>query len=205
MRTIGACLLLLLVIVQPQKATAACSRPIHSAASLKTIPTTGINQTLFANALLREANFARCKKGRKSLIVEPSLTKAATRHAVWMARAKKLNHKGSQGFKARMRGTGVKFKTASENIAAFDRFRFPKGQFKVKNASACKFATQSGAAIPAHSYGSLAQAVVAGWMTSSGHRKNLLNGRIKLTGSGLAFDRKAPLCGRFYITQNYTG
>jgi uncharacterized protein YkwD len=205
MRALVAMSILMSGLFMSQAAVAACAKPQYSAAFLKSVPSKSINQALFAEALNLEASFARCQKGRKALLVAPKLTKAAAGHATWMARAAKLNHQGARGFNARMRSTGVKFKTAAENIAAFDRYQFPKGQFKVRNMAACKFAAQSGAAIDAHSYASLAKAVVAGWMKSTGHRKNLLNRRIKLSGGGVAFDRKAPLCGRFYVTQNYAG
>lgn len=183
---------------------AACNKPSYSGAYLKTIPTKNINQKLFGEALATEANYFRCKSGRKPVAHNVKLTSVAAPHSKWMAQKKKLSHKGAQSFKRRMRGSGVKFKTAAENIAAFDRFSFPKGKFKVRNAAACKFSTQSGKAIPAHTYASLARTVVAGWSKSSGHKKNLLNRRVNQAGGGVWFDHKAPLCGRFYITQNYT-
>ncbi|NOX73850.1 MAG: CAP domain-containing protein [Alphaproteobacteria bacterium] len=205
MRPLIALLVFGVFAVLANTAQAACPRPSYSAPYLKTIPSKGINQALFAEALTLEASYARCKRGKKILAQAKGLTKVAASHSGWMARTKKLDHRGAQGFKARMRASGVKFKTAAENIAAFDRYQFPKGQFRVKNAAACRFATSGGAAIAAHSYASLARAVVTGWMASPGHRKNLLNGRIKLTGGGIAFDRAAPNCGRFFITQNYAG
>ncbi|MFT4715914.1 MAG: hypothetical protein ACI861_000964 [Paracoccaceae bacterium] len=194
-----------LALTAPVLAYAACEKPAYSAPFLQAIPTTGINQTLFSETLNLEASYVRCQKGRNLLSPSPKSGKVATAHSAWMARGAKLSHKGARGFKSRMRSTGLAFKTTAENIAAFDRFQFPKGQFKVRNAAACKFATQAGASIAAHSYASLAAAVVQGWMGSTGHRKNLLNRRLKISGGGLAFDRKAPLCGRFYITQNYLG
>jgi uncharacterized protein YkwD len=196
--------------VTPEAAKAsACKKPGYSSAFLKPVPTRGINQALFSQAMQMEADFARCQRGRGHLVLAPKLTGIAAGHSGWMAKAKKLNHKstraGMRTMSNRVRSTGLAFRTAAENIAAYDRFSFPEGQFKILNASACKFATQGGKAIPAHSYASLAQAVVAGWMGSPPHRKNLLNGRISMVGSGLAFDGTAPFCGRFYITQNYLG
>jgi uncharacterized protein YkwD len=205
MRSLVAIMILSVAVLQTNAALAACPKPDYSAAYLKAIPTKGINQSLFSEALNLEAGYARCKRGKKILAQAKGLTKVAASHSSWMARTKKLDHKGAQGFKARMRSSGVTFKTAAENIAAFDRYQFPKGQFRVKNAAACRFETSGGNIIPQHSYASLARAVVTGWMGSPGHRKNLMNGRIKLTGGGIAFDRTAPNCGRFFITQNYAG
>lgn len=187
----------------------ACSKPKYSGAFLKQIPTKGINQSLFSEALRREVNYVRCRANRGELAAAEPLTKIAAGHSTWMARAEMLSHTstvpGKSRVARRVKSTGIKYRTAAENIAAYNRFAFPKGQFKIRNASACKFATQSGKAIPAHSYASLAAAVVGGWMKSSGHKKNLLNRRMKLAGGGLAFDGKAPYCGRFFVTQNYLG
>lgn len=186
-------------------ASAACTKPGYSGAFLKAIPTKGINQDLFSQALTLEASYVRCQKGRKALGDAAQFVKVSAGHSVWMASKRKLDHKGARGFRGRMRSGGVQFKTAAENIAAVERFQFPSGQFKIRNASACKFASQSGQAIPVHSYASLAQTVIAGWMGSNGHRKNLLNRRMKLAAGGLGFDASAPHCGRYYITQNYFG
>ncbi len=202
MRALTVILALGLFAVSTTFANAACSKPKYKAAHLKTIPTKAINQSLFAEALSMEASYVRCKQGRGVLTETAQVSKSAAKHSARMARAKKLSH---QGFKPRMRATGIKFKTAAENVAAFDRYQFPVGNFQVRNAAACIFATQSGAAIPAHTYASLARTVVAGWMRSSGHKKNLLNRRMKMSGGGVGFDASAPNCGRFYITQNYLG
>lgn len=207
-RKVLASVMALMVFVIASTALA-CDKPKYSGAYLKTVPTKGINQSLFSEALRREANYVRCRANRKQMALAAPLTTIAAEHSSWMARARKLSHTSNVPGKAkvgrRVRSTGLKFKTAAENIAAFDRYAFPKGEFKIRNASACKFATQSGKAIPAHSYASLAAAVVGGWMSSSGHKKNLLNRRMKLVGGGLAFDAKSPFCGRYFVTQNYLG
>lgn len=210
MRRLAPILAALALLALPGTALAnACSKPKYSAAFLKPIPTRGIDQALFSRAMQMEADYARCSKGRSHVATEDRLTGIAAGHSKWMAGARKLSHNstlaGKRTLKARVKGAGLRFKTAAENIAAFDRFRFPKGAFKIRNASACKFATQAGKPIAAHSYASLAQTVVAGWMKSPGHRKNLLHGRIRLVGAGLGFDASAPYCGRFYVTQDYLG
>lgn len=188
---------------------AACKKPAFSSPYLTPIPAAKINQTLFAEALRLEASFVRCKSGATELQNAAQLTAVAAPHSGWMARSHKLDHTsnvaGKQTMAARVRSTGLKFSTAAENIAAFDRFQFPTGQFKITNSSKCRFSYQNNKPIPAHSYASLAQTVVAGWMSSSGHRANLMNRRMKLAGAGLAYDAASPYCGRFYITQNYLG
>jgi len=202
--------LALALLLAPGGALAgACPRPAYPAAFLKPVPTRNIDQALFSRAMQMEADYARCRRGRAHVATAPELTEAAAGHSRWMAGARRLDHDstvpGRRSLKARMRATGLRFRSAAENIAAFDRYRFPDGAFRIRNADACIFATQAGKPIPPHSYASLAQAVIAGWMNSPGHRKNLLHRRIRLVGAGLGFDPTAPYCGRFYITQDYLG
>lgn len=205
MRALIALLSFGLLFTAANPADAACNAPKYAKAFHNLVPSKNINQKLFSEALTLEAAYVRCKNGRGPLANQNKLTIVAASHSSWMARRHKLDHKGARGFKSRMRSTGISVKTAAENIAAYSRFAFPKGPFQVKNAAACKFITQSGAPISSHSYASLARMVVAGWMKSPGHRKNLMNRRIKLAGGGIGFDAKAANCGRFYITQNYLG
>lgn len=187
----------------------ACSKPSNGGASGKAISISRPNQAVFDQALLAWANYERCRKGLPELAPNSGLRKAAGTHSQWMARAGRLSHTstvaGQQKLKGRFRSNGVSFRTGAENIATWERFQFPTGQFRVLNAARCRYATQAGRAIPAHSYGSLAQAVVSGWMGSSGHRRNLLNRRITSAGGGLAIDRNGGHCGRIYITQDYAG
>jgi uncharacterized protein YkwD len=184
-------------------AAEACTAPKWTAQHLKTIPTSGMNQALFSEALRLEASYARCKNGNVGALAdEPKLGRIAASQSIAMAKSRKLTH-GS--FASRVRTTGLSYRTAAENIAAYNRFQFPAGEFKILNASACRFAYANGKAVPAHSYASLAQAVVQGWLGSSGHRKNLLNRRMKIAGGGVAYDPTAPHCGRFFVTQDYAG
>lgn len=186
-------------------AAAKCQPPSHGAAFLQAIPQNGIDQTLFAEALQKEANFVRCRGGVGQLGIASGLTRAAAGHAGWMATHHKLSHDGDRRFKARMRASGVKYKLAAENIASYERYAFPTGSFKISNQAKCRFTSQTGATIAAHSYASLARRVVQGWMASSGHRRNLLNRRLKLSGAGIGFDASADFCGRYYISQSYAG
>lgn len=190
-------------------AAAACPKPSYSAAQHNPIPTRNINQRLFSDALRKEASYARCKQGYSKLKTANGLTGIASSHSKWMAKASKLSHTssvpGQKKFSLRIKISGVKFRSAAENIARFNRYQLGTTAFKIISKSGCKFASSSGQEIAAHTYASMAQTVVAGWMGSSGHRKNLLIRRIKYTGGGIGFDPSGDFCGHFYITQDYAG
>ena len=200
--------LVAILLIAPTAVAAACRAPVFPAGSARTIPADRPDQGLFSAAVLAAVNAERCKAGRGELAGEGGLTGVAAAHAGWMARAQKLSHRsttpGQTSLKAWLKASGATFRTGAENIAAYDRYAYGTQVFVVKDAARCRF-TQNGRAVPAHSYESLARAVVAGWMASSGHRKNILDRRMKLVGSGLALDRKAPNCGRFYIAQDFAG
>lgn len=187
----------------------ACTKPQSSGAFGKTINAARPDQTVFDQALRAWANYERCRTGEAALGENPGLHKAAVTHSRWMAQTGRLSHTstvaGQQRLKGRFRSNGVSFRTGAENIAAWERFQFAGGSFQILDAGRCRYATTSGRVIPAHSYGSLAQAVVQGWMGSSGHRRNLLNARIRTAGGAVALDRDAGTCGRFYVTQDYAG
>lgn len=198
-----------LLISTPAVASAGCTKAQFTAAQTQIIPRRNINQMIFSEALLIEVNFARCEVGLPQMTIDGDITKAAAAHSKWMARAHKLTHTsnmpGQRNLALRLRRAGVTFKTAAENIARFNRFQFGTKPFSILDARACQFAIASGGTVPAHSYASLARVVVKGWTKSSGHRRNLLNPRLRIAGGGLIFDTKGDHCGHFYITQDYAG
>jgi uncharacterized protein YkwD len=57
--------------------------------------------------------------------------------------------------------------------------------------------------VPIHTYGSLAQQVVARWMASPKHRESLLSARFQRLGSGVGIDPSGPACGDVYLVQNF--
>jgi len=188
-------------------AALACSAamPAGAARVLETRP----DAALFDAAVLAEVNRVRCAQGLLALAAAPGLRGAASEHATWMAGARSLSHTSRLPGKARMadrlRASGVPFRAGAENIALQNRYRFGTGMFRARNAAACQFVDATGRPIPAHSYESLARDAVAAWMASPGHRRNILDGRMRLAGTGLAFDARAPHCGQFYIAQMFAG
>lgn len=198
-----------LVTVAMAAGAQACSVARVAGANDLVQPGKALNQRLIDAAIRAEVNFHRCRSGLKSLSASKNLSQIAKTHANWMARSQTLSHKsrvsGQGTLKARLSTSGVRFRAGSENIGMVHRFRIDGQRFQIRNASACQFSTNSGQPIPPHSYQTLARHIVTLWMKSPGHRKNILDRRVSMVGSGLAFTSKAPHCGQFYLSQNFAG
>ena len=188
----------------------ACSRKMPAKAESTIVPTARINQSLLDAAIRAEVNFHRCRAGRSALDAGgSSLTRVAQGHSKWMAKTQILSHKstvpGRASLSQRVKATGARFRTGSENIGFVHRYQIDNKRFRILNSSACQFASYEGQSLDAHSYASLARHAVNLWMNSPGHRKNILDKRVKAVSTAVAFDPKAQYCGRFWLTQNFIG
>lgn len=188
----------------------ACSRSVSKQAASTVVPAKSINQNLLDKAIRAEVNFHRCRAGLSKLgDVSAGLSTQAKKHSQWMARTQQLTHRstvaGASTLRDRFKRAGVKFRTGSENIGMVHRYQIDNRRFKILDSGSCKFATYEGKALPAHSYASLARHAVSLWMNSPGHRKNILDKRVKRVETAVAFDPKAQYCGRFWLTQNFIG
>lgn len=196
-----------MIFVLPTAADA-CARTVSKKAAELVVPTGRINQDRLDRAIRAEVNYHRCRAGLPSLgRASDNLAKQVKGHSQWMARSQQLTHRstvpGAATLKQRMRATGVKFRTGSENIGMVHRYQIDNRRFKIRGQ--CQFATYEGQALPAHSYASLARHIVNLWMNSPGHRKNILDRRVKRVSTAVAFDPNAQYCGRYWLTQNFIG
>lgn len=173
------------------------------------IPQSGIDQAVLSRAILKEVNYVRCRKGLPSLALAPrKLTHVAEGHSAWMAANGQMSHQGGRQtgrtLTDRVRRAGLSPRTYAENLAYLPRFQFGGRHFRVSDRATCSFTTMDGRSVSAHSYESLARTVVAMWMDSPGHRRNLLS---KSQREMVAAARVMPddYCGRFYVTQIFTG
>lgn len=187
-----------------------CSRNVSAKAAQTVVPSTRINQSLLDDAIRAEVNFHRCRAGLKTLAdAGGGLASQARKHSSWMAKTQQLTHRstvsGSSTLKQRLKKSGVKFRTGAENIGMVHRYQIDNLRFKIVSSNACQFTTYGGKPLPAHSYASLARHVVNLWMDSPGHRKNILNRKVKKISTAVAFDPNAQYCGRFWLTQNFVG
>jgi len=156
--------------------------------------------TLFANAE-RRAN------GRPPFKRDGKLLRAAAGHAQNMAQMRthshRLNVAGEGRLVQRMDRNGVRFRTAGENIGMEKVLRLLGRPISTK-AAGCAFTyADTGAAVPVHTYASLAESAVARWMASPKHRASLLSTVFRRIGTSAAIDRKGPACGDVYLAQNF--
>ncbi|GAB4388942.1 CAP domain-containing protein [Albidovulum sp.] len=189
-------------------AAAACA-PAAVPGAAQVIGGAGINQALADAAIRAEVNRQRCRAGLPPVAGSAALAAPAARHAGWMARSRRLGHKstlsGQATPMARLKSSGLRFRAGSENVGLIARYRIDGMSFRIRDAAACRFATQAGAPIGEHSYASLARTIVDLWMASPPHRRNILDPKVKLLGSGVGFDPAAEYCGRYYVSQLFAG
>lgn len=188
--------------------TAACAK--SSVAGAGAVVTPGrIDQALLDAAILAEVNFERCRKGLSALVTEPRLRATAETHSRWMAKTQTVSHdstvRGQQSLRDRLKHSGVSFRAGAENIGMLHYFQIDGRTFLTRNSGSCKFAAQDGTPLPPHSYESLARAAVSYWMASPGHRKNILNRKVKMVGTAASVNTGAEFCGTVYLTQTFAG
>lgn len=190
-------------------AFAACEGRLPSGAQ-RAINPNSPNLEIFSETVRYYANIERCKRGLKPLQGDPGLLNAATVHSTYMARARNLTHKsnvrGYRNLKERMHSSNVSMRTAGENIG--QNFLYVLGGKSISLASRgrCKFTySDTGAAVPQHSYASLASELVRSWLASSQHRKNLMNRRFTRMEASFGFTPDEATCGYIYASQNFAG
>ncbi len=188
---------------------AACSRASVAGAQAPIRAEGRIDQGLADAAIRAEINYQRCRAGLPPVAEAGGLRKVAGQHAKWMARSRSLSHRsktpGQATPVARLRASGLRFHAGSENIGQIARFQIDGRSFRIANAGTCGFLGGNGQPIPPHSYASLARTIVALWMESSAHRRNILDRKVSRLGSGVGFDAKAPYCGNYYVSQSFAG
>lgn len=175
----------------------------------RSLPLAGrFDEALLDRAILAEANFQRCIMGRDPLKPLSDLRAPARAHSSWMARAETLSHRSSIAGRATLRdritSTGLPVHSAAENLAQVPLYNLPP-RFRVVDAGRCRFASTDGRNLFPHTYASFAQKVVGLWMTSPGHRKNLLSRSTSYMAAAAALSPDADFCGDIYVTQIFAG
>jgi uncharacterized protein YkwD len=191
-------------------AAAACTLRVPAQAARKVVPPGNLDLALLDAAVRAELNVARCRNGLPELRAAGApLTRTAAAHSRWMVSARTLTHNSNVGGRRtasdRIRAAGIRPRAGSENIGYVSRYQIDGRRFRILDAGSCSFATYGGQPLPAHSYASLAKAMVANLMASRGHRRNILDRRVNRVATGAAFDAAGPHCGRIWFTQSFVG
>ncbi len=174
----------------------------------ETIPGKHFDPWLLDEAVRFYTNAERCRRGLIPVRRDTSLMRSATGHSQDMARLNFFDHvspvPGRRGLGERVEAAGGHFEAAGENIFRTSLRAFPAETFYVIDQGACHFTSRPGGPrIPAHTYRSLAQHLVAGWMASPGHRDNILDRDWTRVGHGMAFRPDPSICGELFVTQNF--
>ena len=184
----------------------ACSRRTVAGSDKLIMPERRINESLLDAAVRVEVNYYRCRAGLRPVRSDAGLRKLAKGHSKWMARASNMSHtstvSGRRTLGDRLKRSGIRWKAAAENIGMVHRFQLETQRFYGDSGS-CQFTNSSGYKIQPHSYQSLARYIVGLWMSSPGHKHNIMDRRMTKVGTAIALDRKAQFCGAYYITQDF--
>jgi uncharacterized protein YkwD len=188
--------------------TASCSSAAPLSAQYNaTVDRSAFDAALFDKAVLHYTNVKRCNNGLNPLSADLGLRRAASVHSQDMAQQNFFGHTSPVAGRAkltdRLKGNGVQFRAAAENLAKRSRLQLISGKpYTVIDRASCTFA-YSGQTIQPHSYRTMASELVDQWEASPEHRTNLMNPRYTRLGTGGSFQENARNCGDIVATQNF--
>lgn len=161
----------------------------------KTIDVNNMDVDLLEAAVFHASNQVRTKKRKAEFTHDVILHKAARHHAVYLAKANKVEHKNTKEkrfetpYKRVVAFGGNDFMGVSENLALISPVVLGKDNlYYMKDGQPVD---KAGNKLPLKTYKEFATQVVDGWMNSKGHRKNLMS-ESTLLGcaiSGVSFNR----------------
>ena len=156
-------------------------------------------------------NAEREARGLTPLEYAPALERAAFRHSRAMREHGFFSHTsplaGQRTPADRVRKAGWESPYVGENIANMIAIAYEPGRglyTPQQNGGYFSYAHQ-GAPIPPHTYLSAAEEVMNQWMSSPGHRENILRPAYRYLGVGAWHFKDESFHGidRFYFTQNF--
>lgn len=161
-------------------------------------------------AIFYVTNEERVKNNLPAVTFHKLLEDAASDHSKRMVRLNYFNHIDPYNDllktpSDRLRLAGVANPYSAENIAAPFAIKYEEGLiiYPLDPKNTHFSYSPNGAAIPNHTYLSLAEYVVQLWMNSKGHRANILNPNAKQLGCGTFFYREKNNIPKFMATQNF--
>ncbi len=165
------------------------------------------NNRLFNEVVLHYTNIERCRRGKAPFRSDAKLAGMASGHSKGMGQTGVFSHRvpkrGYETMRDRLDKARVRWRTVAENIAKNYVYAINRRPIMAKVNGPCQFRYTNGQPVPKHTYASLGKAAVAQWMGSSGHRKNILNGRFNRMGAGMFVNPRTSTCGDVFLTQNF--
>ena len=156
----------------------------------QTIDLQGFDQDLLEATVFLVTNEERMARDLPLLPYHPLLGQAARGHARRMAEHGFFDHTdhtdpGRRTPSQRARKAGIDNPMTAENIFDFIGLQYDGSAVYPLPGQGRFSYTPDGPAIPMHSYLSFADAIVAGWMASPGHRANILHREARQLGVGI--------------------
>ncbi len=171
-----------------------------------------IDLALLDAAVFHETNRQRVKNDLPPLGFKPVLREAASIQVRGMIRMKAISHEHPDADKKtledRFRLLGIETNILAENVAMVFGIRYESGTnvYKRKNAGRMVYSEEpDGPPIAPHTYASFAEHLLAEWMASPGHRRNILRKELETLGTSSRHDRSALGMDSFYCAQEFAG
>ncbi len=161
----------------------------------KTIDVAHLDTDLLEAAVFHASNEVRSQKRKSVFTYNEVLHNAARYHAVYLAKAKKIDHRNTREkrfetpYKRILAFGGNDFVGVSENLALISPVILAKDNlYYMKDGQPVD---KAGNKLPLKTYNEFAHQVVEGWMNSKGHRRNLMSESTMLgcAISGVSFNR----------------
>ena len=175
----------------------------------RTVEPGGLDQALMARAIRIGINRERCQRSLVPLGEASSATRAATRYAQTMARYGFLAHRspvqGAETFSKRLAAEHARYRMAGENLARTPLYALGQKPFVVVDGGRCLFSRTNGQPIPKRSYRVLGDHLVAMWMGSAEHRKNMLHPEFRRVGLGVGIRPETGTCGEVFAAAVFLG
>jgi len=171
-----------------------------------------IDIALLDAAVFHETNRHRVENDLSRLDFEPALREAAAVQVRGMIRMQAIGHTHPDADKRtlgdRFELLGIETDLLAENVAMVFGIRYKSGTnvYKRRKAGQMVFSEQpDGTPILPHTYASFSEHLLAEWMASPGHRRNILTKDLKTLGVSSLHDRSALGMDAFYSAQAFAG
>lgn len=202
-------IVVIFILASTTAALAACEGQLPSNAN-RAINPNNPDMATFSASVRYYTNIARCNKGLNALEADPNLLQASIGLADFMAATRTMTHnstvRGQRTLKDRMRSANVRRRVSTENIAQQFLYAIVGREISSVTQGRCKFTyADTRQPVPQHSYASLANTLVATWIASPAHNKNIMVRNLTRMESAFAIAPDETTCGIIYASQNLAG